>query len=143
MSRMIVWEAQYLGSCFLLGIFLILFYDLLRLLRIVLPHGALLTAVGDLLYWLGASAAIFLMLYKGDDGVIRWYAVAAIALAMLLFNFCVSRHVVPFVGGLLRAPIDFVIRLLKRLEKRVKIEGRKFRKRWFHGRKKEEKEKEQ
>ncbi len=149
MSRLIVWEADYLFSCFLLGIFLMLVYDLLRIIRIVLPHRSILTGMEDIIYWLAVSGAVFVMLYRGNDGIIRWYAVAAIIMAMVLFNLCISRFLVPVIGRLLRVPIDFLGKVLKSIGKKVKIifksikKRRKKRNRWFHGRKKMEEEKEQ
>lgn len=142
MSQMVIWEAGYLGACFILGMSLMLLYDILRVARIMLPHHGFLLGVEDVLYWLMVSASAFFMLYRQNDGIIRWYAVAAIALGMMLFNICISRYVVPFIGKILRWPVDFIGKVLKRLIKTVTIRVKKVRTRWFHGRKKvEEKEK--
>lgn len=132
---MILWETEYLLSCFLLGILLTMLYDVLRITRIVLPRKLFMIGIEDAIYWLVAAVAVFILLYKGNDGIIRWYAIAAVATAMFLFNLCVSRFLVPFIGGLLRAPIDFIGRVLKRAGKRVKIMLSKIKRRWFHGRK--------
>lgn len=148
MSRMIIWEGDYLFSCFLLGMILMLAYDILRIIRIVLPHRSFFTGLEDMIYWLAVSGAVFVTLYRGNDGIIRWYAVAAIILAMLLFNLCISRFLVPVIGRLLRVPVDFLGKVLQSIYKKVKIvcrsiKKRKKRHRWFHGRKKMEEEKEQ
>lgn len=143
MSRLILWEAEYLQSCFLTGIILILVYDILRIIRIVLPHRTFLTGLEDMLYWMAASVAVFVMLYRGNDGIIRWYAVAAAAASMLLFNFSVSRFLVPVIGRGLRMPLEFLGKLLKRIQKKVTIDVKKVGKRWFHVRKEVEKEKKQ
>lgn len=147
MSRLILWETDYLISCFLLGIFLAVLYDIVRIIRIVLPHPMFAVGAEDTVYWLFTAAAVFLRLYHGNDGIIRWYAIAAAAASMLLYNRLVSRFFVPVIGRLLRAPIDFLGRVLKRTGKRVKIKlnkiklrkSRKAGKRRFHGRKKTEK----
>ena len=143
MSRLILWEADYLLSCFVMGIILILAYDLLRIIRIVLPHHNMLIGLEDAFYWLLVAGAVFLMLYRGNDGIIRWYAVAASAAGMILVNSTVSRLLVPVLGKVLRVPIEFVGKVLKRIQKKVTINVRKVKKRWFHVRKKVEKGKEQ
>lgn len=143
MSSLILWELQYLLSCFVMGIILILLYDMVRIVRIVLPHTVVLTGIEDLLYWLTVGAAVFLMLYRGNDGIIRWYAVAAEISGMILYNCSLSRLLVPILGRLLRLPIEFVEKVLKRIGKRVTINLKKIRKRWFHGRKKTEEKKKQ
>lgn len=133
---MILWEADYLFACFLLGLLLILVYDILRIARIVLPHARIAVGIEDVVYWLFVGIAVFVRLYRGNDGIIRWYAVAAVAAAMGIYNGCISRFAVPFVGKLLRIPIDFTAKVLKRIWKKVKIVLRKIKRRWFHGRKK-------
>ncbi len=143
MSQMILWETNYLLSCFLMGILLMAVYDVLRIIRIVLPHPLLLTGAEDIIYWLMVSIAVFITLYRGNDGVIRWYAIASIIIAMLLFRSLISRFLVPFIGHLLRAPVDFVGKVLKNIWKKVRIICKTGKRRWFHGKKKAEKEKEQ
>lgn len=137
-----LWETNYLLSCFLMGILLMAVYDVLRIIRIVLPHSLFITGVEDIIYWLMASVAVFVTLYRGDDGVIRWYAIASIITAMLLFHSLISRFLVPLIGRLLRAPIDFIGKVLKNIWKKVKIIYKTGKRRWFHG-KKAEKKKEQ
>lgn len=141
MSRLVIWEAGYLSACFLLGILLMLLYDIVRIGRVVVPHHYAVTGVEDLLYWLTVAVSAFLMLYKGNDGIIRWYAVAAIAAGMMLFNACISRFLVPFIGNMLRLPVEIIGKVLKRFYKTVTIKVKKVKTRWFHGRTKMEKEK--
>lgn len=143
MSRLVMWEAGYLGACFLLGILLMLLYDILRIGRIVVPHHYAVTGVEDLLYWLTVAVSAFLMLYKGNDGNIRWYAVAAIIVGMILFNAVISRFMVPFIGNMLRLPVEIVGKVLKRFYKTVTIKMKKVKTRWFHGKSKMEKEEEE
>lgn len=140
MSRLVIWEAGYLGACFLLGVLLMLLYDILRIGRIVVPHHYAVTGVEDLLYWLTVAVSAFLMLYKGNDGIIRWYAIAAIIVGMLLFNTGISRFLVPFIGNMLRLPMEIVGKVLKRFYKTVTINMKKVKTRWFHGKSRMEKE---
>lgn len=143
MSRLVIWETGYLGMCVLLGILLMLLYDILRIGRIVVPHHNTVTGVEDFLYWIMVAASAFLMLYKGDDGRIRWYAVAAIASGMIAFHTGISRLAVPFIGKWLRIPVEITGKVLKRFCKTVTIKFKKVKKRWFHGRTEMEKEEEQ
>lgn len=139
MSQLVVWEAGYLGTCFLLGILLMLLYDVIRIGRIVVPHHGAVTGAEDLLYWLTVAAAAFLMLYKGNDGIIRWYAVAAIAAGMLVFNAGISRFTVPLIGKMIRLPLEMLGKGLKSFYKTVTIGAKKIGTRWLHGRAKMEK----
>ena len=102
-----------MGKCLLLGAGLMFLYDILRILRIVIPHALAVISVEDIIYWLVAGVMMFLLLYKEDAGSIRWFAVAVTAVGMLVYNFAISRFAVPFTGKVLRWP---VIKLAKAVE---------------------------
>lgn len=161
MSEMIIWEADYILYCFIWGIILMLSYDAIRIFRIVVPHHIAVIAVEDVIYWIFAGIGMFLVLYQGNDGAIRWYAIGAAVLGMVLINSLVSRFMVPFIGKILLWPlhmakkvlkiiVGFLLKPLKYIMKKIKIhykhhkeKEKKKRKRWFHGKKKKEKTEEE
>ena len=109
----------------MLGAGLMFMYDILRILRIVVPHTVLIISVEDVLYWVIAGFCMFLLLYKEDAGSIRWFAVAITVVGMLIYNFGISRFVVPFVGKCIRWPLMQVIRFLKIVTSKIKATGKK------------------
>lgn len=141
MSMLVIWEMGYLAACFLLGAALMFLYDVLRIGRIVIPHHGIVTGAEDLFYWLVVAVSTFLKLYEGNDGIIRWYAVTAIAVGMFLFNCCISRFLVPFAGKILGFPLKIMEKVLKSVYKKVRIKRKNGKARWFHGRTEAEKEK--
>lgn len=80
----ILFELQFFGRAFLWGIALRAAYDVLELLRRVLPHGKAAVTLEDILYWAGCAVLIFCMLYEENNGTIRGFALAAVILGMLL-----------------------------------------------------------
>lgn len=133
-------------------------YDVLRILRKVIPHNEIVMGMEDVIYWASASIGMFYVLYTGNDGIIRLFAIGTMVLTMLFYNAVISRFTVPILGKLLRLPIDFTVKLLKIIGKKVKIKSkvrrlvrgitgrfkRAYKKRWLHGKnkraKKEKKE---
>lgn len=81
-------------------------YDLLRVLRLVIPHGSIWIGLEDVIYWIYASLMTFTLLYRENDGIIRAYVIAAVFAGMALYDVCVSR---------------FMIRLLKKMKKYLKM----------------------
>ncbi len=120
MSEIIIWELYYIRNCFLWGIFLALIYDLIRIIRIMFPHGVIVMAVEDFLYWLTAAMGMFAILYKEDDGKVRWFAIAAALTAMLLVNRFVSRYTVPKIGNFLAKPLRFLTKTVRKLVDKLK-----------------------
>ena len=60
-SEGIFTEAVFLGISVLVGMGLFLLYDIFRIFRRIVPHGAIWIGVEDFCYWLLCTAAVFLM----------------------------------------------------------------------------------
>lgn len=89
MSEGIIFELQFFSSSFLLGVAMTIAYGGIRILRRLLPHGALIVAIEDLAYWLVCGVCIFRMLYLENSGAIRGFAIIAVVLGMLVcLEFC-------------------------------------------------------
>jgi len=85
MSEGILFELQFFFRAFVLGILMMILYDIIRLFRRLVPHSTAAVAVEDLLYWLVCAVFIFRMLYVENSGAIRGFAILAVVLGMLLY----------------------------------------------------------
>ena len=56
---------------FLLGAVLMVSYDLLRLFRLLVPHGSLWTGLEDIFYWIYCAVMTFSLLFWENSGVVR------------------------------------------------------------------------
>ena len=129
MSTLVLWEADYILQCFLWGLCLIVVYDILRIIRIVIPHPNILVGIEDILYWICASIGMFFVLYKGNDGVIRFFAIGTTAATMGFVNTCISRFTVPFLGNILAFPFRVVSKFRNNIKRKIKqIFGKKIKK---------------
>lgn len=115
MSQNILIEARLLGASVLTGAFLMLVYDLLRILRMIIPHGWAAVGVEDLLYWCMAGLATFYLLYRENDGSLRLFMIGTVLLSMTVYDRCFSRF---FLKLLKKAGLWIRINLLKRNRKR-------------------------
>ena len=93
MSAYIQTEAQLAAHSFLLGIILMVSYDFLRLFRLLVPHGGLLTGAEDFVYWCGCAAATFSLLFYENSGILRGYVIVCVFFGMFLYDRLVSRNV--------------------------------------------------
>lgn len=89
-------ELRLFGLSALTGIGLMAAYDCLRIFRLLIRHGTIWIGLEDIGYWAVCAGAVFYLLYRENDGQIRWYAVGCIFLTMLLYNrwvsiFCLKR----------------------------------------------------
>lgn len=93
MSLYILDEAELSVLSFLLGVILMVSYDLLRLFRLLVPHGNLWTGLEDFLYWIYCAVMTFSLLFWENSGVLRGYVIACVFSGMILYDRIVSRNV--------------------------------------------------
>lgn len=93
-SAEILKEADILLKAFATGVILIFVYDLLRIMRRLIPHGTVWIAVEDFLFWAGSALTIFAMLYRENDGYLRGFSIGGVILGMFLYSLLLSRFVV-------------------------------------------------
>lgn len=94
-------ENLFLLYALLMGIFITFLYDILRILRRVLPHSGFWVSVEDLCFWAYCAAEVFLLLYHESNGTLRWFAVLGAMTGMVLYKKLVSPFFVKYVSLLL------------------------------------------
>ncbi len=70
----------------LTGVGLMTVYDLVCVLRMIIPHGRLATGMEDLVYGVYSAVITFSLLYEQNDGALRAYVIAGTALGMILYQ---------------------------------------------------------
>ncbi|MCI9525896.1 MAG: spore cortex biosynthesis protein YabQ [Lachnospiraceae bacterium] len=142
-SAEIIKEADVLLAAFLTGALLLFIYDVLRIVRKIVPHKMWLVGVEDLLFWIGSALALFAMLYRENSGYIRGFVIGGVLVGMLLYNLLLSAWIVagsvfllkkilfvlsrPLVwtARLFRKPLGFAGRKVKKLLRFIKKELKK------------------
>ena len=97
---------------FVTGAVITFIYDQIRIVRRVLPHGSVLVAIEDLLFWLFAGIVIFSLLYRMNAGTLRWFAVFGLATGMFLYKKIFRDFLVNFMSTVIRRILDIVVRIL-------------------------------
>lgn len=103
-------EADILLKAFATGIILVLVYDLLRIIRRLIPHGNVWISLEDFLFWIGSAVTIFVMLYRENDGYLRGFSIGGVALGMILYSLLLSRLVVKYSAFLLEKILYLLLR---------------------------------
>lgn len=111
MSEDIRFEVWLLFHGIATGAALMALYDILRVLRLLIHHHWLVTGIEDFLYWVTAGIATFYLLYRENDGSLRFYIIAAVFVAMVTYDRIFSRF---FIKLLKKAGLWIKIKILKR-----------------------------
>lgn len=112
-SETISQEAVFLGASVLLGMGLFFLYDILRIFRRIVSHGAIWVGIEDFLYWLLCTGAVFVLVYQENDGMVRGFALGGVALGMLLYFSLFSRFVIKINVLILKTILGIVGKILR------------------------------
>ena len=102
MSYQIVEESNFFLYSLCLGFIISFIYDMIRLIRNLIPHNAFFIALEDILFWVFTSIVQFLLLYKVNNGMIRWYSIAAALLGMVLYIKSLGQYMVAYLSYFIR-----------------------------------------
>ncbi len=120
MSREIVQELTFFTHSVLIGLVITFVYDWIRVLRRLFRHGTLLMSVEDLLFWLACGIGVFYMLYRENNGTLRWFAVLGAAVGMFFYKMIVRDTFINIMSTCLHKIMWFVFRVLQIVLKPVK-----------------------
>lgn len=95
-------ENIFLFYALLMGIFITFIYDILRIIRRVIAHGALLVSLEDIVFWIYCGVKVFLLMYHESNGTLRWFAILGALVGMILYKKTISPLFVKYVSLLLQ-----------------------------------------
>lgn len=130
-SETITKEGGLLLLSFGFGILLMLFYDVLRIFRQLVAHGAILMSAEDIIYWLCCSLLAFAMLYRENDGLLRWFVLAGMALGMIVENSFLSPYIVKLFSFLLSKIFGILSKAIKIFTGPFRAAGKRGKKFYF------------
>ena len=107
-------ELALLCSFFLVGVFLAASYDVLRILRGIIPHNVFFINLEDLIYWMYVAVIVFVELYDKNDGRLRAYVFGSILTGMVIYAGSFARICVPHIIRLLRRVLGILFGPVRR-----------------------------
>ena len=134
MSAYLREELILFAKAFWQGAFLLLVYDLFRILRRAVPHGRALAALEDISYWIFCAFYLLGYFYRENSGELRGYLFAGILLGALACYFSLSRIVVACGARLLQACgkiLGIPLKKIKKGTKRLKFRMFRFKIYWY------------
>lgn len=97
----------------LTGIVIGIFYDVLRIIRKIIPHPYFLVQLEDLLYWIIISGFMFLVLFTKNYGEIRGFVLLGALLGNMIYFFTISIMIMKFSDWIISWIKKFIHALIK------------------------------
>jgi len=122
MSRVIHHELLFFLISIWSGFLVLCGYDQLRVLRRVISHNTFFQSLEDFFYWTFAGIFCFGVVFVENDGAIRGFSLAAMALGMWFYYCTLSRWVIRsevFVLKLLLFPVCFTVKKIRHISQKL------------------------
>lgn len=120
MSQEIIQEVTFFLHSVLMGLLITFAYDWIRVIRKLVRHGNFLISVEDLIFWLACGIVVFYMLYRENNGVLRWFAVVGASLGMLLYKTVIRDWFVYVMSTCIYKILWFIFRIIQIVLKPLK-----------------------
>ena len=120
MSQDIVQEVVFFLHSILMGLVITFAYDWVLIVRKLFRHGRFLMSVEDFIYWFVCGIGVFYMLYKENNGVLRWFAVMGAALGMLFYKLIIKNRFINIMSTCIHKIMWFIFRVIQIVLKPVK-----------------------
>lgn len=120
MSQSIVQEVTFFLHSVVMGLIITFAYDWILVLRRLHRHGRFLMSVEDFLYWFLCGIGVFYMLYRENNGVLRWFAVIGAALGMLFYKMIIKDRFVYVMSTVIHKIMWFIFKVIQIVLKPLK-----------------------
>ena len=128
MDSFCVQENLFLLYSLIMGIYITFFYDLLRIIRRVIPHNSFFISMEDLGFWFYCAMKIFYLMHTQGNGTMRWFAILGAMTGMFIYRKTLSQYFVKWMSLLLRNVLIVIYKPFQFLGKKT---GKIFRKAAF------------
>ena len=123
-------ETRFFLISILWGIILVLVYDMILVLRRIVPHNKIVKFFEDVVFWIVSGFLIFKMMYQVNEGKVRSFAILGVCLGMFIVQYSISDYIVIYLSRgiktvfrLVKKLIQFVLKPVRFIWKRIKWIG--------------------
>lgn len=128
MSQDIVQEAVFFLHSVFMGVIITFVYDWFLILRKLIKHGTLWISLEDFLFWLACGLGVFYMLYRENNGILRWFTVIGAMLGMACYKWLISKKFVHIMSTCIYKIMWILFRILQVIVKPLKWLVKKLKK---------------
>lgn len=120
MSQDIIREITFFFHSVLAGVVITFVYDWFLIVRKLIKHGTLWISLEDLLFWIACGIGVFYMLYRENNGVLRWFAVLGAAIGMICYKNFFSKFFVHIMSTCIYKIMCFLFHVIQIVLKPLK-----------------------
>lgn len=128
MSQDIVKEVVFFLHSVVMGVIITFVYDWFLIIRKLIKHGTLWISFEDFIFWIACGIGVFYMLYRENNGILRWFTVIGAMLGMVCYKWLVSKWFVNIMSTCIYKIMWVLLKVLQIFVKPLSWLFKKFRK---------------
>lgn len=128
MENTVLIELYLLGIFILSGVIIGVFFDFFRILRRSFKTSDIITYIEDILFWIITGLFLLFVLFKINDGQIRFYNIIGLAIGVILYIIFVSKIFINISVKIITLLKNIIIKVLNIILYPIKIVFKLFRK---------------
>lgn len=120
MSQDIIREVTFFLHSVVMGVVITFVYDWLLIFRKLIKHNIFWISFEDSLFWLACGLGVFYMLYRENNGVLRWFTVLGAAVGMIFYKGLISKAFVQIMSTVIYKIMCLLFRIIQIVVKPLK-----------------------
>lgn len=120
MSQDIIQEVTFFLHSIVMGIVITFVYDWFLILRKLIRHNLFWLSFEDFLFWAACGLGVFYMLYRENNGVLRWFTVLGAMLGMIFYKLVISKPFIHIMSTCIYKIMWFLFRIIQIIVKPLK-----------------------
>lgn len=113
MSQDIIQEVTFFLHSLVMGIVITFVYDWFLIIRKLIKHNTLWISIEDFFFWLVCGIGVFYMLYKENNGMLRWFTVIGAVIGMGCYKLLIGKGFVYIMSTCIYKIMWFVFKILQ------------------------------
>lgn len=120
MSQDIIREVSFFLHSTIMGIVITFVYDWFLILRKLIKHNSLWISLEDIIFWLACGIGVFYMLYRENNGVLRWFTVIGAVIGMAVYKLLIGSKFVHIMSTCIYKIMWLIFKILQVIVKPLK-----------------------
>ncbi len=120
MSQDIIHETVFFLHSVLTGAVIAFVYDWFLIARKLIKHGSLWISIEDFIFWLLCAFGVFYMLYRENNGVLRWFTIIGAMFGMICYKCMISRLFINIMSTCIHKIMWVLFRIIQVVVKPIK-----------------------
>ena len=121
MSQDIIQEVTFFLHSVIMGVVITFVYDWFLILRRLIKHNIFWISFEDFFFWAACGLGVFYMLYRENNGVLRWFTVLGAMIGMIFYKLLISSIFIHIMSTCIYKIMWFIFRIIQIIVKPLKL----------------------